>query len=277
MSALKRGDSGAAVSHLQSQLQHAVAPNLSVDGQFGASTEQALRTYQQRAGLTVDGMAGAQTAAALDAFSSRPPLSGSAWQAAAQRLNVELAALKAVAEVESLGSGFLLNGLPKILFERHVMYQRLSLPRSPTEDAQVLHGKAERLAADYPQLVNRQSGGYQGGLAEHQRLALARQLDARCANEATSWGAFQIMGYHWQRLGYASVNAFVEAMAADSEQQLAAFIRFIETDAPLHSALREQDWPQFARRYNGPAYARNQYDSKLASAYQRLRSNPVNV
>lgn len=38
---------------------------------------------------------------------------------ASKELGCEVAAIKAVAEVESAGSGFLSDGQPKILFERH--------------------------------------------------------------------------------------------------------------------------------------------------------------
>ncbi len=34
----------------------------------------------------------------------------------------------------------------------------------------------------------------------------ARALDEEAADEATSWGAFQVMGFHWKRLGYPSVS-----------------------------------------------------------------------
>jgi peptidoglycan-binding domain 1 protein len=36
------------------------------------------------------------------------------------------------------------------------------------------------------------------------------------------------------------------------------------------SALQAKDWAEFAKRYNGPAYEQNQYDKKLAAAYQKF-------
>lgn len=67
---------------------------------------------------------------------------------------------------------------------------------------------------------------------------MARQIDT-AALESASWGAFQIMGYHWQRLGYASVQDFVTAMSASESQQFEVFTRFIETDPVLHKAPRK--------------------------------------
>ncbi|MEG6992119.1 N-acetylmuramidase domain-containing protein, partial [Pseudomonas aeruginosa] len=47
------------------------------------------------------------------------------------------------------------------------------------------------------------------------------------------------------------------------------FVRFIEADPALLKALKGRKWAEFARRYNGPAYARNLYDVKLERAYAR--------
>jgi hypothetical protein len=40
----------------------------------------------------------------------------------------------------------------------------------------------------------------------------------------------------------------------------------------LADAIRTKNWPSFARQYNGPAYAKNKYDEKLAEAY--LKEQP---
>jgi hypothetical protein len=77
------------------------------------------------------------------------------------------------------------------------------------------------------------------------------------------------MGFHWKRLGYASVQDFVAAMSAGESQQFEAFTRFIEADSVLHKALKARKWAEFAKLYNGPDYLRNLYDTKLQRAYER--------
>lgn len=265
---LRHGATGQAVSRLQKQLNQQGA-TLLTDGDYGDATERAVRSYQLRMGLVADGIAGPKTQHALAGGDCALLLRNSTLQAAAQRLGLELAVLYAVNEVESSGEGFLLNGKPKILYERHIMHQRLSLMRTDDDDATLLKAHADHLAACYPNLVNTKPGGYAGGTAEHQRLAQAKMIDAVAALESTSWGAFQIMGYHGERLGYASVSDFAQRMAQDENQQFEAFIRFIAADPALHKALKAKRWTEFARRYNGPAYARNLYDIKLQRAYQR--------
>ncbi|MCR4510876.1 N-acetylmuramidase family protein [Pseudomonas sp. 32.2.56] len=265
---LIHGSKGLAVRRLQEQLK-ANGAKLFVDGDYGDETEKAVRAYQAKIGLVVDGKAGEKTLAALAGADCSKLLRNTTLVAAAARLGVELAAIYAVNEVESAGSGFLGTGKPKILFERHVMHQRLALPRAEGDDQAALRRHADELAAQYPALVNTKPGGYIGGAAEHQRLAQARMIDALCANESASWGAFQIMGYHAERLGYASVDEFVRLMSQDENQQFEAFVRFIEADPALLKALKGKKWAAFAKAYNGPNYARNLYDVKLERAYEQ--------
>lgn len=186
------------------------------------------------------------------------------YKKAAIYLGVEEAAVKAVASVESNGSGLIKdnqgNLVPKILFERHIMFQRLR-DFTPIKSAE--------MAAKYPDIVNPKAGGYKGGLAEHERLQRAVMIDRNTALESASWGAMQIMAYHWKALGYPSVQAFVNDMYTE-QGQLNAFVKFIKADRRLVKALQEKDWITFARIYNGPAYEKNLYDQKMKKEYEKF-------
>nr|WP_206600389.1 N-acetylmuramidase domain-containing protein [Chromobacterium sphagni] len=81
------------------------------------------------------------------------------------------------------------------------------------------------------------------------------------AIESCSWGLFQIMGYHWQRLGYASAATFRAAMESGEAAQLEAFARFIEAEPALLKALQAKRWADVAKLYNGPAYKENLYEA----------------
>lgn len=184
--------------------------------------------------------------------------------AAARRLGIELAAMKAVRDVESNGKGFLADGRPVILFERHIMYRQLGARGINPKPWQVHR----------PELVNRQPGGYKGGAAEYTRFNAARGINTDAAVESCSWGLFQILGMHWRALGYASPAAWQVAMGQSAPAQLDAFVRFLLKNPLMIEALRQRRFTDFARRYNGPNYARNQYDLKLATAYARHRRSP---
>ncbi|WP_019411171.1 N-acetylmuramidase domain-containing protein [Pseudomonas psychrophila] len=268
MNPLRHGDRSHAVRSLQKSLnQHGA--KLNTDGDYGDATEAQVRDYQLKAGLVADGIANSATLANLAGNDCRQLLKNHDLINAAQRLDVPLASVYAVNEVEANGKGFLDNGKPVILFERHIMHRQLATPRHASDDVAHLQQFADELATLNPAIVNPKPGGYAGGSAEHQRLSHARLIDDNAALESASWGAFQIMGFHWQRLSYANVQAFVAAMSADESQQFDAFVRFIHTDPLLHKALKARKWAEFAKRYNGPNYQRNLYDIKLQRAFER--------
>jgi hypothetical protein len=187
------------------------------------------------------------------------------WKRLAARLQVEEAALKAVAEVESRGGGFLPapDRRPKVLFEGHV-FHRLTAGRYGASHRNLSHPKWDR----------RQYSGTLAG--EWKRLDKAAALDAAAAMQSASWGAFQIMGFNYALCGYDSVGRFVEAQASGAEGQLEAFANLLgRPGSPLVQPLRRKDWAKFAGLYNGPAYAQNAYDTKLAQAYARHAGAPA--
>ncbi len=177
------------------------------------------------------------------------PLTDADIEAAAQSIGCQVAAVRAVIDVESRG-GFLPDGRPKILFERHY-FSRLT-------------GRA--YDASHPDISNRQWGGYRGGAAEYDRLARAIKLDRGAALQSASWGAFQIMGANFKVAGFADVESFVAAMVSGSAAHLKAFVNFVKKNGLADEMIR-LDWAGFARGYNGPAYRTNKYDEKMAAAY----------
>lgn len=185
------------------------------------------------------------------------------YSRAAKALDVPVAAIRAVTEVESKGSGFLPDGRPVILFERHIMRHRLlQVGRKDVADLQV----------KYPSAVNAKPGGYKGGAAEHERLGVAATIHRQCALESCSWGMFQVLGLHWKVLGYASIQDFVNAMYRDEASHLDCFVRFIKANPHLHKALIARDWVSLARGYNGPGFAVNKYDQRLAAAFKKYEA-----
>jgi len=169
---------------------------------------------------------------------------------AAKKVGCAVAAVRAVIDVESRG-GFLADGRPKILFERHY-FCRLTA------------GKYDKAS---PDISNRKFGGYKGGAAEHDRLQRAIKLDRGAALQSASWGAFQILGANYTACGFATVEAFVKAMVAGEPEQLDAFVNFVKASR-LDNELARLDWTGFARGYNGPAYKVIKYDLKMDAAYR---------
>jgi len=180
--------------------------------------------------------------------------------AQAAKLGIETAALRAVIEVECKGSGFNVDGTPVILFERHIMRQRLIANKQT--------GILNEMMVKRPDLCSKSAGGYGLYSAQHRRLNAAAQYHRISALESASWGIGQVMGYHWAALGYKSLQTFINAMYRDEASQLDAMCRYIKVNN-LINALKSKDWKSFARGYNGIAYAKNGYDVKLANAYKK--------
>jgi hypothetical protein len=181
-------------------------------------------------------------------------LDDKSYQAAANELKVEVAAIMAVAEVETSGNAFDQEGRPRVLYERHYFHR-------------LTNGKYSK---KHPDISNSLSGGYGKFSAQYGKLERAFNLDSEAALKSASWGRFQIMGNNHQAAGYDTVESFVLAMTKSETEHLRAFITFIKNNPALLKALREKRWSDFASGYNGSSYKNNAYDTKLEAAYKRF-------
>jgi hypothetical protein len=183
------------------------------------------------------------------------PLAAGDVAAVAAQLQCEPAAIWAVCDIESAGGGFLPDKRPKILFEAHV-FGGLTQHRFDAAHPNVS-------SATWDRSLYGAEGAHQ-----YDRLAEAIGLDRAAALQSASWGLFQILGMNYAACGFAGVEDYVAAMCTGEGAQLAAFAAFCR-HAGLDRFLRAHDWTQFALGYNGPGEAENDYDGKLAAAYQR--------
>jgi hypothetical protein len=181
-------------------------------------------------------------------------LSDADYGRAAAALGAEIAAVQAVADVETSGNAFDDHGRPRILFERHY-FHRLT---------------GGRFDAAHAAISDPTAGGYGKFSEQYGKLREAYGLDAEAALRSASWGRFQIMGDNCRAAGHPSVREFVCALTQTEAAHLDAFVAFVCSDKVMAEALRKKDWATFARRYNGPGYAKNDYDGKLQRAYERF-------
>ena len=250
---------------------------LTEDGQIGKQTIEAIEAFQKEVvklnrpdglispdGRTFAALAngngnGAELASGSYTLPSPRPtslLQEEDFQRAATTLGCEVACIKSVTEVESGGSGFFASGRPKILFEAHIFSRQTG----------------HRYDKSHPDISSRtwNRALYKGGEREYDRLQKAIGVRAPAALESASWGRFQIMGFHFQRCGFPSVEAYVEAMFESEARHLDAFVGFLQS-SKLDVPLRAKRWAAFAKGYNGAGYATNKYDVKLETAYQKYR------
>ena len=179
---------------------------------------------------------------------------------AAKDLGIELAAMKAVAEVEARGSGFK-GDKPKILFEGHIFWRRLK--KRSIDPGPLVPGNENILHRKWTRQYYRDD--------QYARLEKAVKINEDAALESASWGMFQVMGFNADSLGYPSVKNFVEMMEKSEGEHLQSFARFVKVNG-LVKHLKNLDWASFAKGYNGPAYKETKYDTKMANAYERHKT-----
>ncbi|WP_062294649.1 N-acetylmuramidase family protein [Nostoc piscinale] len=185
-------------------------------------------------------------------------LSESDYKDLSNEFGLEVALVKAVMEVESNGSGFLLKeaspARPKILFEGHWFYKLTPKPVSKS-----------RPDLSYP---NWDKSKYKGGSSEWDRLLDAMAFDEIQALKSASFGLGQVMGFNYPAAGCASIQQFIQENFAGEYWQARHMMNFIVSNNLLDE-LKRKDWDGFARGYNGPGYKKNNYDTKLEAAYKK--------
>ena len=168
--------------------------------------------------------------------------------------------IHAIIEVEAAGSGFDKLGRPKMLFEPHVFWRHLGAGPKRDRAASLGIAYAKWKPGNYP------SDSYP-------RLAQALDLDVEAALKSASWGLTQILGENNVDLGYLTAAGMVVAFCNGEAAQLAGTVALIKSKG-LSGKLKAHDWPAVARGWNGPGYAANHYDDKLAAAFAKWKRIP---
>jgi hypothetical protein len=273
---LKQGSKGADVLAWQTFLLQRKLFNGTPEGTYGGFTAKATSAFQKQEKLPETGIVDEATLKSARKYGfelpslksvTKPPakaippaLTKKDVDDVAQLLGVSSAAVRAVCLVESSGGGFLPDGRVKIRFEGHIFWKEL-VRRSIAP---------EPIALKNPTLCFKEYTRqfYRDPAGEWERLLSARAINLDAANASASWGMFQIMGFNFQQSGYASVGEYIADMVRGERQQLIAFSKFIKAQG-LIDFMKNQNWLEFAKKYNGPRYIENKYDTKLATFYTK--------
>lgn len=182
----------------------------------------------------------------------------------AEELGVEVAAIKAVVEIEagSAHRGFWLPDKPLINFDLTIFRRMAAKNKVSLTSAN----------SKYPVIFQRPNIARYGNrqAAQQARLDAAFCVHRLSAIEGTFWGMFQIGGFNWKKCGTKSPDEFVELMSRSERDQLELFAKFI-TNTGLLKHLQAKNWAAFARGYNGTNYASRRYHTRLANAYAKYK------
>jgi hypothetical protein len=183
-------------------------------------------------------------------FGASKPLSHDGLREAITSIGTGAAELWSVISVETSGCGYFADRRPQVLYERHLFFE-LTKGKFPKSD-----------------INSPDAGGYAGGVAEYDRLMRAVALDQNAALQSASWGIGQILGQNFQTAGFSDAASMIVAMCRSEDAQILSVCKFLVATG-LDRVLRTHDWSAFARGYNGPNYAKYNYDTKLLQNYHK--------
>lgn len=184
------------------------------------------------------------------------------YEAVAKELDIPVAAIRAVVEIEAgpKAEGFNPDNTPLINFDLTMFRQNARRHKIDLNKYKATH------AVVFAAPNVRKYGSRQA--AQYARLDAAMTIDTVCALESVFWGMFQIGGFNWKLCGCGSIKEFVHQMSYSERAQLELFAAFIKARR-LDVYLRKRDWAGFSLRYNGPSYKKRGYDTRMAAAYAR--------
>ena len=257
----KLNDKSDVISSLQKQINYELKKELSTDGVFGPMTMMAWKTYQIKLSLIAVDYFDTEIHADIYARMCARFLSNQDIKDQATTAGIDPRVLFAIRSVEGKGAGFLADGRPLILFERHIFYREYAKKFG--------EAKAKALSEQIPNICHPvwDKNAYKGYSREYDRLELAATYDKECAYRAASWGMFQILGQNYEVCGYKSAVEFAQDMYKSEDLHLAAVIKFIKGNQRLYAAVKIKDFVAIATIYNGPAQAQNGYAVKMSKAF----------
>lgn len=191
-----------------------------------------------------------------DSVSRYTRLTEEDFRRVANELQIEVAAIKAVTEIEAgkAMQGFWAPGVPVVNCDRslwNTVRSKVKSDKKAPENATIPSGLKSTFARN-----------------AWQKLVNARKENIEQADLSTFWGMFQIGGFNFKLCGCKSIQEFVGLMSYSELEQLELFAALI-TNTGQVKYLRTKDWAGFARRYNGASYARRGYHTRMAAAYRK--------
>lgn len=171
------------------------------------------------------------------------------------------ARIRAVSEVESGGYGWYNTGHVKILYERHKFYKYNDDKTAPLSTF-----------FNYPDGGNYTIDANKNDINDSwEKLLRACEFDPMAAFMSVSMGKFQVMGFHYQDMGFATPYDMLFSMVSIEANHYKCLAKYILKNNLKSAFLKINGSPincvPFARGYNGSGYSFFKYDSKLANSY----------
>lgn len=180
--------------------------------------------------------------------------------------NTGTAKIRAVAEVESGGNGWLNDGLVKILYERHKFWKYNNDTSAP-----------KSTFFNYPTGGNYTIDADNNDINDSwEKLLRACEFDPLAAFMSVSMGKFQVMGFHYALLGFKTPWDMMYSLVSDEKKHYELLVRYIKVNhlSKAFVAINgiANNCRAFAAGYNGSGYVNFNYHVKIANAYTKYKN-----
>lgn len=196
---------------------------------------------------------------------------GGLTEVISRQLKIDAAAAIAVLAVESAGKAYGPDGRVLIRFENHLFYRFWG---KSNLDVFNDHFKFDRRKywTNHFFRKNKRSNweSFHGNQSkEWEVFEFARKLNANAALISTSYGAPQILGTNYKKIGYASPETLLDNFSKDVKFQVFALFDFFSPQMIKH--IQNKDFTSFARYYNGAGQA-VRYGKYIKEFYNAFKS-----
>lgn len=206
---------------------------------------------------------------------------GALLESLSAKKQLDVACALAVLCVESSGKGFEQNNRDRMIirFENHKFWKFWG-QHHPQQYRQHFAYSSEKVWRGHQWRSDTDSDwqsfhGHQ--TKEWQVFEFARQLDENAALMSISMGAPQIMGFHYERIGYYSIKEMFDTFSDSIQGQINGLFDFFSPR--MLQYLRDLDFEGFAGMYNGKGQ-KKVYGEKINrhyTAFKKIMPNHANL
>ena len=171
----------------------------------------------------------------------------------AELLQVDEKLLNAIVKVESAGNAFV-NGKVILRFEPHIFLRQVDqLDSSLVERVKVQFRGTDSWRPEGHEVLNLGAWlkVHANQSSEWMAYGLAARVHEEAAARSCSTGKYQIMGWHFGRLGYDNAKQMIDSFNVAEVNQDWGFVSFVLSDDNLLRAMKSLDLRTFVRIYNG--------------------------
>ncbi len=192
--------------------------------------------------------------------------------------HIDVACAVSVLCVESSGKGFEQNNQNRMIirFENHKFwkYWGRAHPHEFKQHFQYQSGKVWKGHQWRPSTSSPWQTFHGNQQKEWQVFEFARSIDADAAMLSISMGAPQIMGFHYQRIGYRTVAEMFDSFSSDIAAHINGLFDFFSNR--MIGNLQQLEFENFAAGYNGSGQ-KQKYGHWIANHYHAFKKIQRNL